>query len=32
VRGYADAGCDELLLFPAVAAADQLDRLADALG
>ena len=32
VRGYADAGCDELLLFPAVASADQLDRLADALG
>ena len=31
VRGYDDAGCDELLLFPAVARADQLDRLADAL-
>jgi alkanesulfonate monooxygenase SsuD/methylene tetrahydromethanopterin reductase-like flavin-dependent oxidoreductase (luciferase family) len=32
VGGYGDAGCDELLLFPAVARADQLDRLADALG
>jgi alkanesulfonate monooxygenase SsuD/methylene tetrahydromethanopterin reductase-like flavin-dependent oxidoreductase (luciferase family) len=31
VSGYQDAGCDELLLFPAVARADQLDRLADAL-
>jgi len=31
VRGYEDAGCDELLLFPAVARPDQLDRLADAL-
>ncbi|HEY2958715.1 MAG TPA: LLM class flavin-dependent oxidoreductase [Actinomycetota bacterium] len=31
VRGYDDAGCDELLLFPGVAHADQLDRLADAL-
>jgi alkanesulfonate monooxygenase SsuD/methylene tetrahydromethanopterin reductase-like flavin-dependent oxidoreductase (luciferase family) len=31
VSGYEDAGCDELLLFPAVAQPDQLDRLADAL-
>jgi hypothetical protein len=31
VRGYEDAGCDELLLFPAVARPEQLDRLADAL-
>jgi alkanesulfonate monooxygenase SsuD/methylene tetrahydromethanopterin reductase-like flavin-dependent oxidoreductase (luciferase family) len=27
---YADAGCEQLLLFPAVASPDQLDRLADA--
>ncbi|WP_254864677.1 LLM class flavin-dependent oxidoreductase [Halovivax gelatinilyticus] len=27
VRGYADAGCDELLLFPTVADDDQYDRL-----
>ena len=32
VSGYADAGCHELILFPAVAEPDQLDRLADALG
>jgi alkanesulfonate monooxygenase SsuD/methylene tetrahydromethanopterin reductase-like flavin-dependent oxidoreductase (luciferase family) len=32
LRGYADAGCDELVLFPAVADLTQLDRLADALG
>ncbi len=31
VRGYAEAGCDELVLFPAVADLAQLDRLADAL-
>jgi len=31
VEGYADAGCDHLILFPAVGAPDQLDRLADAL-
>ncbi|MGH2730793.1 MAG: LLM class flavin-dependent oxidoreductase [Actinomycetota bacterium] len=31
VRGYADAGCDELVLLPAVAAIDQLDRLQDTL-
>jgi alkanesulfonate monooxygenase SsuD/methylene tetrahydromethanopterin reductase-like flavin-dependent oxidoreductase (luciferase family) len=32
VEGYADAGCDHLILFPATAGADQLDRLADAIG
>lgn len=31
VRGYAHEGCDELVLFPAVARLEQLDRLADAL-
>jgi alkanesulfonate monooxygenase SsuD/methylene tetrahydromethanopterin reductase-like flavin-dependent oxidoreductase (luciferase family) len=30
-RGYADAGCDELVLFPAVAAIEQLIRLAEIL-
>ena len=30
--GYAEAGCDELVLFPTVASLDQLDRLAAALG
>ena len=28
VRGYAEAGCDDLVLFPTVAHLDQLDRLA----
>lgn len=28
IRGYAEAGCDELALFPAVATLTQLDRLA----
>jgi alkanesulfonate monooxygenase SsuD/methylene tetrahydromethanopterin reductase-like flavin-dependent oxidoreductase (luciferase family) len=28
-RGYADAGCDELVLFPTAASIDELDRLAD---
>lgn len=28
VRGYAEAGCDELVLMPAVADVDQVDRLA----
>jgi alkanesulfonate monooxygenase SsuD/methylene tetrahydromethanopterin reductase-like flavin-dependent oxidoreductase (luciferase family) len=32
LRGYRDAGCDELILFPTVSAPDQVDRLADALG
>ncbi|WP_436496485.1 LLM class flavin-dependent oxidoreductase [Actinokineospora sp. HUAS TT18] len=31
VRGYADEGCDELILFPALADLDDLDRLAEAL-
>ena len=31
VQGYADAGCDHLVVFPAVADDDQLDRLAEAL-
>jgi hypothetical protein len=31
VRGYEDAGCDDLVLLPTVAARDQLDRLADVL-
>ncbi|HEX2296199.1 MAG TPA: LLM class flavin-dependent oxidoreductase [Actinomycetota bacterium] len=30
VKGYADAGCDEVVLFPAVSDPEQLDRLADA--
>lgn len=32
VRGYQDAGCDELVLFPAVARADQVERLKDVVG
>jgi alkanesulfonate monooxygenase SsuD/methylene tetrahydromethanopterin reductase-like flavin-dependent oxidoreductase (luciferase family) len=32
VRGYEDAGCDELVLLPTVAGLDQLERLADVLG
>ena len=32
VRGYAEAGCDHLVLFPTTARIDQLDRLADVLG
>src|ERR687894_2718500 len=31
VRGYAEAGCDELVLFPTVADLDELDRLAEIL-
>jgi alkanesulfonate monooxygenase SsuD/methylene tetrahydromethanopterin reductase-like flavin-dependent oxidoreductase (luciferase family) len=31
VRGYAEAGCDELLLFPTSGDKSQLDRLTDAL-
>ena len=31
VRGYAEAGCDELVLFPAVAELDQIELLASAL-
>lgn len=29
IRGYEDAGCDELVLFPTVSRVDQLDRLAE---
>jgi alkanesulfonate monooxygenase SsuD/methylene tetrahydromethanopterin reductase-like flavin-dependent oxidoreductase (luciferase family) len=29
VRGYQDAGCDELVLFPTVSGIDQIDRLAE---
>ncbi len=32
VRGYQDAGCDELVLFPTVPDLTQLDRLADVIG
>jgi alkanesulfonate monooxygenase SsuD/methylene tetrahydromethanopterin reductase-like flavin-dependent oxidoreductase (luciferase family) len=32
VRGYEEAGCDELVLLPTVARLDQLDRLAEVLG
>lgn len=32
VRGYAEAGCDEVVLFPAVADPTQVDRLAQVLG
>jgi alkanesulfonate monooxygenase SsuD/methylene tetrahydromethanopterin reductase-like flavin-dependent oxidoreductase (luciferase family) len=32
LRGYADAGCDEVALFPTAASLDQLDRLADIVG
>lgn len=29
IRGYAEAGCDELVILPAIAEPEQLDRLAD---
>ena len=32
VRGYAEAGCDHLILFPTVARLDQLDRLGEIVG
>ncbi len=32
IRGYEEAGCDELVLFPAVSDPTQLDRLADIVG
>jgi alkanesulfonate monooxygenase SsuD/methylene tetrahydromethanopterin reductase-like flavin-dependent oxidoreductase (luciferase family) len=32
IRGYAEAGCDHLVLFPTVARIDQLERLADIVG
>lgn len=31
VRGYADEGCDQLILFPTVSDVDEIDRLAEAL-
>jgi alkanesulfonate monooxygenase SsuD/methylene tetrahydromethanopterin reductase-like flavin-dependent oxidoreductase (luciferase family) len=31
VRGYAEAGCDELVLMPAIGNSEQVDRLADVL-
>ncbi len=32
VRGYEEAGCDELVLMPALSDPTQLDRLADVIG
>ena len=32
LRGYAEAGCDELVLLPAIADPEQADRLADVVG
>src|SRR5438309_7631073 len=32
IRGYEDAGCDELVLFPTVSGIEQIDRLAEGLG
>jgi alkanesulfonate monooxygenase SsuD/methylene tetrahydromethanopterin reductase-like flavin-dependent oxidoreductase (luciferase family) len=32
IRGYAEAGCDELVLLPAVAELEQVDRLAQVVG
>jgi alkanesulfonate monooxygenase SsuD/methylene tetrahydromethanopterin reductase-like flavin-dependent oxidoreductase (luciferase family) len=32
IRGYEDAGCDQLVLLPAVSGIEQVDRLADVLG
>jgi alkanesulfonate monooxygenase SsuD/methylene tetrahydromethanopterin reductase-like flavin-dependent oxidoreductase (luciferase family) len=32
IRGYEDAGCDELVLFPTVSGIDQIDRLAEVTG
>jgi len=32
IRGYEDAGCDELVLFPTVSGIDQIDRLAEVIG
>lgn len=31
-QGYADVGCDEIVLFPTVPALDQVERLAEAIG
>jgi hypothetical protein len=30
LRGYEEAGCDELVLFPSVAHIDELERIAEA--
>ena len=32
IRGYEDAGCDELLLFPTVSDLEQIERLAEVIG
>jgi alkanesulfonate monooxygenase SsuD/methylene tetrahydromethanopterin reductase-like flavin-dependent oxidoreductase (luciferase family) len=32
IRGYEDAGCDELVLFPTVSGVEQIDRLAEVIG
>lgn len=32
IRGYEDAGCDELILYPTVSSLTQLDRLAEVVG
>ena len=32
IRGYEDAGCDELVLFPTVSGIEQVDRLAEVIG
>jgi len=32
IRGYEDAGCDELVLFPTVSSIEQIDRLAEVIG
>ena len=32
VRGYAEAGCDELMMFPAVADLSQVEALAQVIG
>jgi alkanesulfonate monooxygenase SsuD/methylene tetrahydromethanopterin reductase-like flavin-dependent oxidoreductase (luciferase family) len=32
IRGYEDAGCDELILFPTVSSVEQIDRLAEVIG
>ena len=32
IRGYEDAGCDELLMFPTVSNAEQIERLAEVIG
>jgi alkanesulfonate monooxygenase SsuD/methylene tetrahydromethanopterin reductase-like flavin-dependent oxidoreductase (luciferase family) len=32
IRGYEDAGCDELVLFPTVSSVEQIERLAEVIG